>query len=142
MFLGEYEYNIDQKGRVAIPARFRDEFRGGLVVARGYDRCIVVYPLPEWQRMADKITSLPLTRQTSRRLSRATFASAYNLELDRQGRVIIPASLRDYAGIRDSAVIVGVHNCLEIWDKDLWAAEKSIMTEQAAEIAEAAEVAL
>lgn len=81
MFLGEYEYNIDQKGRVAIPARFREEFRGGLVIARGYDRCLVAYPLAEWQRMADRVTSLPLTRSSSRRLTRATFANAYNLEM-------------------------------------------------------------
>ena len=139
MFLGEYEYTIDQKGRVAVPAKFRDAFREGLVLSRGFDRCLIVYPMAEWVKMAEKLASPPSARSKFRRLSRTAFSTAYNLDLDRQGRIVLPLSLREYAGITDSAIIAGIHNYLEIWSREAWAAEKSLMDEQAWHLVEAIE---
>jgi len=139
MFFGEYEYTIDQKGRVTIPPRFRDAFKGGLVLSRGYDECIMVYPMPEWEKRAEELAHMPMTRSKSRRLNRAIFSSAFSLDLDPQGRVILPAPLRDYAGIVNEVVIAGARSCLEIWSKEAWALEKKLMDEQVWQIAESIE---
>lgn len=140
MFLGEYEYSIDQKGRVAIPARFREAFREGLVLFRGFDKCINVYPVGEWKKIAQRLASLPLTRHSSRRLSRATFSSAFSLQLDRAGRVLLPPPLRQYAEIKEEVVIAGVYSYLEIWDREAWAEECLRMSQQAGEIAESVDL--
>lgn len=141
MFLGEYEHSLDQKGRIAIPSRFRNAFVEGIVLARGYDRCIIAYPLAEWKKLADKLSSLSVTRGINRRINRSTFSSAFAQELDGQGRVLLPPSLRDYAQIKDGVIIAGVHNYLEIWGKELWGQEREIMEEQSWKIAEAIELA-
>jgi len=140
VFLGQYEHSLDQRGRVAIPAKFRDAFQEGLVLARGFDTCILVYPVAEWQRMSDKLAALPMTRSNSRRINRATFSNAFDSELDRQGRVLLPAPLREYSQIKDAVVIVGVYNYVEIWSKELWATEKALMEQQAWQTAEAVEL--
>lgn len=123
MFLGSYEHSVDQKGRIAIPARYRDRFSGGLIAARGFEHCINVYPKDEWDKLAEQLSALPFTRPENRRLSRATFASAFDLELDKQGRIVLPQALRDYAGVGDQAVIAGVNTYLEIWDLGQWQQE-------------------
>jgi len=140
MFLGQYEHSLDQRGRVAIPAKFRDAFREGLILARGFDKSILVYPISEWRRMADKLAALPTTQSNSRRVNRATFSNAFDSELDRQGRVLLPAPLREYAQIKDTVIVVGMYNYLEIWDKELWSIEKALMEQQAGQIAEAVEL--
>jgi MraZ protein len=140
MFLGEYELRIDYKGRVAIPVKFREAFRAGLVLSRGFDRCLNIYTMVEWGKVADRLSSLPVTRLNPRRIARFTFSGAFDLEPDRQGRVVLPLSLRQYAGINDEAVMVGSHSHLQIWSRELWIAEKQYMAEHAAEIAEAIEI--
>jgi MraZ protein len=140
MFLGEYELRIDPKGRLAIPARFRDEFRGRLVISRGFDRCLNIHTLNEWQQMAEALASLPATQLNPRRIARFTFSGAFDLGPDRQGRIVLPVSLRQYAGINDEVVLVGVYTHLQVWAKDLWAAEKQFVAEHAADIAEAVQV--
>jgi MraZ protein len=140
MFLGQYEHSLDQRGRVAIPAKFRDAFQEGLILARGFDKSILVYPLSEWRRMADKLAALPVTQSNSRRVNRAAFANAFDSELDRQGRILLPAPLREYAQIKDAVVIAGIYNYLEIWGKELWAIEKALMEQQAGQLAEAVEL--
>jgi MraZ protein len=140
MLLGEYELRIDHKGRVAIPVRFREAFRKGLVLSRGFDKCLIVYTLAEWGKAAEKLVSLPLTRLNTRRITRHTFSSAFALELDRQGRIILPPVLRQYAEIGDEAVVVGAYTHIQIWSKELWAAEKNYMSEHASEIAEAVDM--
>ncbi|MDY6906843.1 MAG: division/cell wall cluster transcriptional repressor MraZ [Chloroflexota bacterium] len=140
MFLGEYEYKIDPKGRIAIPPRFRGEFWEGIVLARGFDGCIAAYPPPVWQEIADRFGTLPFTRSKSRRISRAIFSTAFSLELDEQGRVMLPAPLRQYAAIGDSAVVAGVNNYLEIWGKERWQQETELIGEQAWQIAEGMEM--
>ena len=140
MLLGEYELRLDHKGRLAIPARFRDTFREGLVLSRGFDRCLIVYTAAEWEKVAEKLVSLPLTQLNPRRISRFTFSGAFDLGLDRQGRVIIPITLRQYAELNDEAIVVGAYSHLQIWSKKLWMAEKEFMSEHAAEIAEAVQM--
>jgi len=140
MFLGEYELKIDRKGRVAIPAKFRESFRAGLVLSRGFDKCLNGYTMIEWERMAEELVSLPVTQLNPRRVARFTFSGAFDLEPDRLGRIIIPPALRQYAGIVDEVVVIGAYTHLQLWAKDLWAAEKQYMAEHAAEIAETVEI--
>jgi MraZ protein len=139
MISGEYEYRIDQKGRVAVPAKLRKEFQVGLVLTRSFDRCILVYPLVEWQRICDSFADLPTTRDRNRRLIRLTFASTFSAELDGQGRVALPLPLREYARIKDVVVMAGGNKYLEIWSKELWEKEKVLMDEEAWRIAEGME---
>lgn len=139
MFLGEYEYKIDPKGRVAIPPRFRGEFWEGIVLARGLERCIIAYPPPLWKETAERFDALPITRSRERRIGRVIFATAFSLELDEQGRVVLPPSLREHAGIKETVVIAGINNYLEIWSKEQWEEEQALMQEQAWQIAEGME---
>lgn len=140
MFLGEYELKIDHKGRIAIPVKFREVFRAGLVLSRGFDKCLNIYTMSEWERAADELVSLPLTQLNTRRVARFTFSGAFDLEPDRQGRIVLPPAIRQYAGIGDEAVMIGAYTHLQIWAKDLWAAEKQYMAEHAADIAETVEI--
>ena len=140
MFLGEYELRIDPKGRLAIPTRFRDAFRSGLVISRGFDRCLNIYTMTEWERVAEDLVALPVTQLNPRRIARFTFSGAFDLEPDRQGRIVLPVALRQYAEIGDEVVLVGVYMHLQVWAKDLWAAEKQFVAEHAADIAEAVQV--
>ena len=139
MFFGEYEYTIDQKGRVTIPPKFREAFKGGIVLLRSYDKCITARTVAEWGRMAEQLSRLPVTQSKTRRLNRATFSSAFSLDLDGQGRVVLPATLRQYAGVTNDVVIAGVRDCLEIWSKEDWLAEQQLISEQVWQIAESIE---
>ncbi len=136
MLLGEYEYRIDQKGRVSIPSRLRKEFQDGLVLTRGLDRCIVVYPSSEWSQISGRLSSLPNNLEKNRRLNRFTFGSAFSAELDAQGRVALHPSLMEHAGIEGAVTIVGCNSYLEIWSKELWDEEKRRMVEEAPQLAE------
>lgn len=136
IFSGEYEHRIDSQGRIAIPVRFRAAFADGVVLARGYDACITAYPITEWNRLSESLNSLQGTSADARRLFRVTFGGAYPTELDRQGRVLVPAGLRQYAGIGDAVITVGTGRYLEIWSAERWTAERDALDEQAAEIAE------
>ncbi len=140
MFSGEFEHSIDQKGRIAIPARFRDQFREGIVLVQGFDPCVVAYPKAEWAKMAERMAALPSTRANYRRLNRSFFGSSYDGELDRQGRVVLPPVLRQYSRINSAAIIVGVNSYLEIWSAELWTQEKTTAEAQSWQIAETIEV--
>ncbi len=139
MFFGEFEYKIDEKGRVPIPPKFRSALREGVILTPGLEKCITIYPLPEWKKAANALTTGTGGPSKMRRLSRAIFATAFNLDIDRQGRVVLPVPLRQYASIEDDVVIAGVNNYLELWDKGLWEAEKSVSQEQAGQIIESIE---
>ena len=140
MFLGEYEHSTDKKGRIAIPARFREVLQTGLILARGYDRCIAVYPLAEWSKVVAVFEALPMTLAKNRRHARSIFSGAYQLEMDRQGRVLLPSTLREYAEIDDTAIIVGMNSHLEIWARENWASERVLMEEQTWQLGETAPV--
>jgi MraZ protein len=120
MFLGEFGHNIDDKGRLTIPAKFRDELEGGLVITRGLDGCLWAYPRFEWEKLAQKISQMPTTSQAARNFARFMFSSAFDSIPDRQGRVIIPQNLRDYAGIQNETTVIGVMNRVEIWQPTTW----------------------
>ncbi len=139
MFIGEFEYKIDDKGRVPIPPRFRQELKDGLVLTRGVEKCIVAYPRPEWKKLAATLTTTSLTPSKLRRLKRAIFATAFVLPIDRQGRVALPVPLREYADIRDEVTIAGANTYLELWNKEQWEAEKTISQQQAWQIIESLE---
>ena len=139
MFFGEFNYRIDEKGRVLIPPRFRRELKDGVVVAPGIEKCITVYTLSEWKKLATTLTSSSVTPNKLRRLYRAIFASAFNTSIDGQGRVALPAVLREHAEIVEEVVVVGANTYLEIWNKVHWEEEKAISQEQAWQIIESLE---
>jgi len=136
VFLGEFEHSLDDKGRLAIPAKFRPELGQGLVLTRGLDRCLFAWPMAEWQIVADKLGRLSLMHAEARRLQRLLFAGAVDTQLDRLGRVLVPAFLRGYAGLQDAVVVAGVLNRIEIWDRSQWAEERTAAEEHSAELAE------
>ncbi len=139
MFFGEFEYRIDERGRVPIPPKFRGELRAGVVLAPGVEKCIIAYPLSEWKKLADTLTTGSVTPSKLRRLNRAIFATAFSLRIDGQGRIALPTSLKQYAEIVDEVIIAGVNNYLELWNKVHWESEKAISQEQAWQIVESLE---
>ncbi len=139
MFLGEFEYRIDEKGRVLIPPRFRRELKEGVVLTPGIEQCITAYPLSEWKKLAATLTTGSVTLSKLRRLNRAIFATAFSLNIDGQGRIALPIPLRQYAGIEEEVVIAGDNNYLELWNKEQWEAEKAISQEQTWQIIESLE---
>ncbi len=139
MFYGEFDYKIDEKGRMPIPPRFRNYLKDGVVLTPGPDKCITAYTLPEWKKLATTLTTSSLTRSKTRRLNRVFFATAFTAKMDGQGRIAIPAPLREHAEIVDEAVIAGANTYLEIWNKAHWEEEKSVSQEQAWQIIESLE---
>ena len=139
MFFGEFEYRIDEKGRVPVPPRFRRELKEGVVLTPGTEQCITAYPLSEWTKLATTLTTGLVTRSKLRSLNRAIFATAFSLNIDGQGRIPLPIPLRQYAGIKDEVVIAGANNYLELWNKKQWEAEKTISQEQTWHIIESLE---
>jgi MraZ protein len=136
MFLGEFAHSVDNKGRIALPAKFRPSLDGGLVVTRGFERCLQVYPLEQWQTLSERVSNLSLGNSEARALRRLLFGSAFDTELDKQGRMLIPASLREYAEIGDAAMIIGMNTYCEIWSQDAWAAVQHTLDDSASSIAE------
>ena len=136
MLLGEYRHNFDAKGRVAIPAKFRDKLRAGAIVTRGLDNCLFVFADKEWQALAEKLVALPLAQANSRAFVRLMLAGATDVKLDEQGRILIPDYLRKYSGLAKEAVIAGLYNRIEIWDKDRWETYKQKTESSSEEIAE------
>ena len=120
MFTGEYRHSVDDKGRIAIPSRFRARLDDGAFVARWIDTCLAVFPRDEWDRLAEKVAGLPLSDAGSRTFQRFVFAGAFEVELDRQGRIVLPASLRSFAGLAGEAVVVGSRDHAEIWAPAAW----------------------
>jgi MraZ protein len=123
MFIGEYRHSVDAKGRVAIPARFRLQLEEGAVVVRWVEGCAAIFPRPAFEALAEKIASLPLANEQARAVSRFLFSSAFEVEKDGQGRVVLPAAIRDWAGLGTEAVIVGAGDRVDIWAPDRWAAK-------------------
>ncbi|MGC9048798.1 MAG: division/cell wall cluster transcriptional repressor MraZ [Patescibacteria group bacterium] len=137
MFIGEYHYTIDDKSRLAIPVKFRSDLSKGAVVTRGIDTCLFLYSKKEWESLAQKLAQLPLSQSKTRAFSRLMLAGAMDVEMDKQGRIILPDYLRNYAGINKKVVIAGLYNRLEIWDEIKWEEYKSKSEEESQDIAEA-----
>lgn len=120
VFIGEYSHSIDDKGRVSMPSKFREDLGSVFYITKGMDSCLFVYDQEEWSRAEQKINELRLTRKDARAFSRLFFAGASSQSLDKQGRVVIPQNLREYAGLSKDVVIIGVSNRIEIWDRNKW----------------------
>ncbi len=129
MFLGEYIHTIDEKGRLVVPAKFRNALAGGMVITKGVDRCLVIYSMDEWQAYRERISSLPTMDRGARDLRRLIFAGAVDIVPDSQGRFVIPQSLREYAGLDGQVVIAGCDTYIEIWNPEEWAKVQARMTQ-------------
>ncbi|TET25981.1 MAG: division/cell wall cluster transcriptional repressor MraZ [Dehalococcoidia bacterium] len=139
MFFGEFEYKIDQKGRVPIPPKFRRDLKDGMVLIPGIEKCIIAYPLSEWKRLATALTTGSATPNKLRKLNRAIFATAFSTRADGQGRIALPTPLREHAEIVDEVIIAGANTYLELWNRVHWETEKSNCLEQAWQIIESLE---
>ena len=120
MFLGRFEHTLDTKGRIAIPAKFRADLGEGLVMTRGIDRCLAVYPMVAWRDLAARMNALSMADPNARLMRRMVFSEAMDAMLDGQGRVLVPGDLRLYAGIEREAIVVGLHSSFEIWSPERW----------------------
>lgn len=120
MFIGEYQHSIDAKGRVIMPSKFRDDLGLRFIVTKGLDNCLFVYSQREWTILEEKLKTLPLTSKEARVFVRFFFSGATECETDKQGRILIPANLREHASLDKDLVIIGVSTRVEIWSKALW----------------------
>ena len=118
MLIGEFQHNIDQKGRISMPSKFRIDLGERFILTKGLDNCLFVYSSEEWQRLEEKIKSLPLAK--SRDLQRFFFSGATEVEVDKQGRVLIPQNLREYAKLDKDAMVIGASVRAEIWNRSMW----------------------
>lgn len=120
MFIGEYQHTVDNKGRIIMPSKLREALGQNFIVTKGLDNCLFVYPMDEWERLEKKLRTLPLTNKNARAFIRFFFAGATECSLDKQGRILIPNNLREYAKIVKDVVIIGVAERIEIWAKEVW----------------------
>ena len=124
MFYGEYEHAIDKKGRLIIPSKFREALKEydieKLYITRGLDKCLFVFTESEWKTQESKFKSIPFTKSEARKFNRIYFAGATQIEFDKQGRILVPKYLKDYAGIKRDVMIIGVSNRMEVWSRDEW----------------------
>lgn len=134
--MGEYHHNIDHKGRLIVPSKFREQLGEQFVLTRGLDQCLFGYPLDEWKLLEEKLKALPLTKKDARAFTRFFFSGATECELDKQGRINIPSPLTGYAQLEKECVILGVSNRIEIWSKPLWEDYFRASEDSFAEIAE------
>ena len=136
MFIGEYQHVLDTKKRVAVPAKFRTQFKKGIVVTRGLDGCLFIYTASEWEKIAEKLGSMPVGEKGTRSFIRMVLAGATDSKLDSQGRILIPEYLKEYAGLDKDVTIAGLFNRLEIWDTKTWDKYKKGAEKNQDEVAE------
>ena len=136
MLIGEYSHSLDDKNRLALPAKFRASLKSGAVVTRGLDNCLFVFTKTDWQKMVDKITELPIGKSDARGFSRIMLAGAMDVKLDSLGRVLLPDYLKKYAGLNKKIVVAGLYSRLEIWDENKWGVYKNKIEKEAGKIAE------
>jgi len=136
MFLGEYQHSLDSKGRIIVPSRFREELGAKFIATKGLDNCLFLYPMEEWKIIEEKLTALPFTRADVRSFARFFFSGASELEIDKQGRILLPANLREYAGIEKDLIVIGVGARVEIWASHSWAQYNQTAANAYEEIAE------
>ena len=136
MLLGTHEHTIDDKSRLTLPAKFRGSFEGGVVVTRGLDPCLVAFPRDEWARSQSRIAELDTLSSEARTLQRVVYANAVEGDLDKQGRIVISARLKEFAGLTRDVVVAGVNDHLEIWDRAAWRRELAEVEGSAEHVAE------
>jgi MraZ protein len=137
VFLGQYQHSVDDKARLVMPSKFRHHLADGVVLTNGQEHCVYVFPIDQFAVEVERVNSLPRTNRRNRIYARSFFASASDQTLDKQGRVVLPPNLRDYAGLDKDVVIIGVSDRLEIWDKEAWARLSAEADELFADIEEA-----
>ena len=120
MFIGEYSHNLDQKGRLIIPSRFRDELHASFMLSRGLDGCLTIYSLDQWYKIFEEIEKLPFTNKDKRNYVRVLTSNASECTLDNQGRILVPSNLASSVGIKKECVVIGANDHVEIWDKEAW----------------------
>jgi MraZ protein len=120
MLLGEYQHSLDEKGRLIIPAKFREDLGENFVITRGLDNCLFAYPLSQWKVIEEKVKELPTSQAETRAFVRMFFSGAVEAELDKQGRIIIPQHLREHARVERDVYVIGVSTKVEIWSKEIW----------------------
>ncbi len=118
--MGEYQHSVDTKGRLIIPSKFREELGNSFVITRGLDNCLFGYPMDEWRKLEEKLKQLPMTKKDARAFARFFFSGATEVEIDKQGRINIPAPLSTYAKLEKECVVLGVSSKIEIWAKEAW----------------------
>lgn len=136
MFIGEYKYNLDEKNRIALPSKFRKLFSTGAIITRGLDNCLFIYTTKEWNKLVEKLASLPISQAKSRAFSRLMLAGAMDVNLDRQGRIILPDYLKEFAGLNKKIIVAGLYNRLEVWDEKMWSKYQRISEKDSNDIAE------
>jgi MraZ protein len=136
MFLGEFEHSIDDKGRLAVPARFRSALEDGLVMTRGLERCLVIYDSDGWRAVAERVRNLNPWQEDARRMQRHFFSGAQPAQPDKLGRVVIPQFLRTYAQLEDEVVVVGLADRIEVWGRAEWERQRADAERDSAELAE------
>ena len=136
MFLGEYTYSIDEKKRLAIPAKFRGALGERTVVTRGLDQCLFLYSSKEWETLAAKLSKLPLAQSDARGFARLMLAGAMEADLDRLGRILVPDYLKEYASLQKKIVVTGMYNRIEIWDEQKWGTYKTHIEKEIGDMAE------
>jgi MraZ protein len=136
MFIGEYTHNLDDKGRLAIPVRFRSQLATGAVVTKGLDNCLSLYTESAWGAESERLANLPLTQAKARAYARFMLSSAFSVEIDKQGRIVLPAGLRSFAGITGATVVTGLGDHIEIWNQKTWDVYRSNVEKDSVNIAE------
>ena len=136
MFIGEYSHNLDEKGRLAIPAKFRSILKKGAVVTKGLDNCLFLYSKEQWEKLAQKFASLPISQAKTRAFTRHILAGAMDVDFDNQGRITLPEYLRRFSSLKKKTIIAGLYNHLEIWDEEQWNKYKTATEENSNAIAE------
>lgn len=136
MFIGEYQHSLDDKGRLAIPVKFREELKAGAVITRGLDNCLFLFTAAQWSTLSEKLATLPLSQAHSRAFSRLMLAGAMEVELDGQGRILVPGFLRQYAKLGNTIIVAGLMNRLEVWDEKEWKKYKEKAEGNSTDIAE------
>lgn len=136
MFIGEYNHNLDEKGRIAVPAKFRALLKEGAVVTKGLDNCLFLYPKKQWQEIAKKLAALPISQAKARAFGRLMLAGAMEVDFDNQGRINLPEYLRKFAVLKKKAIVAGLYDRLEIWDESLWNRYKTGAEKNSSHIAE------
>ncbi|MDP1620143.1 MAG: division/cell wall cluster transcriptional repressor MraZ, partial [bacterium] len=135
-FIGEYSHSVDEKKRLAVPSKFRAELKSKVVVTRGLDKCLFIYTMKAWEELAGKLGTLPVGEAGTRSFTRLMLAGAVDVDVDKQGRILIPDYLKEYAGLAKNVVIAGLYNRLEIWDENKWKEYKEKAEKNSDEIAE------
>lgn len=136
MFIGQYSHTLDEKGRLSVPSKFRALLAEGLVITRGLDRSLFLYPKREWEQLAQKLAALPLGKSDTRAFARLMLAGAMEADVDSAGRIVVPLYLREYANLSKRVVVTGLYDRVEVWDEDTWTTYRERTEAEGNDIAE------